>query len=109
MLLGKKIPDKFEVYNDYNHNLVNLFRCMRDCPEIRELYQGYEFFDFKRVHSMVQKYEAGREFPELLVGNYDLYEKEREKPRQLSFLELQEEPCQDVERILREGILSGKK
>lgn len=75
-----------------------------DCPEIRELYQGYEFFDFKRVHSMVQKYEAGREFPELLVGNYDLYEKEREKPRQLSFLELQEEPCQDVERILREKI-----
>lgn len=32
MLLGKKKPDKFEVYNDYNHNLVNLFRCMRDRP-----------------------------------------------------------------------------
>ena len=26
VLLGKKKPDKFEVYNDYNHNLVNLFR-----------------------------------------------------------------------------------
>ncbi len=24
MLLGKKKPDKFEVYNDYSHNLVNL-------------------------------------------------------------------------------------
>lgn len=32
VLLGKKKPDKFEVYNDYNHNLVNLFRCMRDRP-----------------------------------------------------------------------------
>ena len=32
VLLGKKKPDKFEVYNDFNHNLVNLFRCMRDRP-----------------------------------------------------------------------------
>lgn len=32
VLLGKKKPDKFEVYNDYNHNLVNLFCCMRDRP-----------------------------------------------------------------------------
>ena len=32
VLLGKRTPDKFEVYNDYNQNLVNLFRCMRDRP-----------------------------------------------------------------------------
>ena len=32
MLLGKAVPDKFEVYNDYNATLVNLFRCMRDRP-----------------------------------------------------------------------------
>ena len=32
VLLGKEQPDKFEVYNDYNRNLVNLFRCMRDRP-----------------------------------------------------------------------------
>lgn len=39
MLLGKSKPDKFEVYNDYNANLVNLFQCMRDRPMefIREL------------------------------------------------------------------------
>ena len=39
VLLGKAVPDKFEVYNDYNANLVNLFRCMRDRPMefIREL------------------------------------------------------------------------
>lgn len=73
------------------------------------MYHGYEFFDFKRVHSMVQKYEAGKEFPELLVGNYDLYEKERGKPRQISFMELQENGSRDVDEILREGILSGRK
>ena len=32
VLLGKPIPDKFEVFNDYNRNLVNLFRCMRSRP-----------------------------------------------------------------------------
>lgn len=32
VLLGKNKPDKFEVYNDFNHNLVNLFRCMRERP-----------------------------------------------------------------------------
>ena len=34
VLLGKKKPDKMEVYNDFNHNLVNLFRCMRDRPMV---------------------------------------------------------------------------
>ena len=39
VLLGKAKPDPFEVYNDYNSNLVNLFRCMRARPMalIREL------------------------------------------------------------------------
>ena len=58
-----------------------------DCPEIRGLYAGCEFFDFARVHSMVQRYEVGREFPELLVANYDLYEREKAKPDQLTLFE----------------------
>lgn len=77
-----------------------------DCEEIRELYQGYELFDFKRIHSMVQKYEAGKEFPELLIGNYDLYERERERPRQLTLREIAEEKTNDIEKILKEGITS---
>lgn len=79
-----------------------------DCEEIRELYQGYECFDFKRVHSMVQKYEAGKEFPEILIGNYDLYERERGKPRQLTLQEMAEEHSGNMEQILKEGIVSCK-
>ena len=36
---------------------------------------------------MVQRYEGGREFPELLVANYDLYEREKAKPDQLTLFE----------------------
>ena len=52
-----------------------------DCPEIRELYEGFSIFDFSRTHSMAQRYEAGKKFGELLIGNYDLLERERNKPQ----------------------------
>ena len=81
-----------------------------DCEEIRELYRGYALFDFQRVHTMVQRFDAGREFHELLIGNYDLYEREKDKPAQLSMQELlggTHEPI-DVQRILKERILPCK-
>ena len=56
-----------------------------DCPEIRGLYEGFPVFDFTRVHSMAQRYEAGKEFKELLIGNYDLFEREKAKPAQMKF------------------------
>lgn len=59
-----------------------------DCSEIRELYDGYSLFDFSRIHSMAQRYEAGKEFPELLIGNYDLFEREKTKPSQLTLFDL---------------------
>lgn len=77
-----------------------------DCSEIRELYDGYSVFDFSRRHMMVQRYEAGKEFKELLIGNYDLYERERNKPRQLTLFTRQEEF--NYEKILKECIISCK-
>lgn len=76
-----------------------------DCPEIRELYAGFSFFDFSRTHSMAQRYEAGKEFKELLIANYDLYEREREKPKQLTLFG---ESTFDHEKILKECIISCK-
>lgn len=80
-----------------------------DCPEIRKLYQDYNQFGFKRIHSMVQKYEAGKEFPELLIGNYDFYERERQNARQLTLFEMENElsPA-EIEKILKECIISCK-
>ena len=80
-----------------------------DCPEIRELYKGFSLFDFSRVHSMAQRYEAGKEFKELLIGNYDLYERERAKPQQLTLYDCygEHKGC-DYEKILKECIISCK-
>lgn len=78
-----------------------------DCPEVRKLYEGFSLFDFSRVHSMAQRYEAGKEFKELLIGNYDLYEREKGKPQQLTLFEVYGfgEGC-DYEKILKECIIS---
>lgn len=58
---------------------------------------------------MVQKYEAGKEFPELLIGNYDFYERERQNARQLTLFEMENEigPA-EIEKILKECIISCK-
>lgn len=80
-----------------------------DCTKIRELYNGFSMFDFSRVHSMAQRYEAGKEFKEMLIGNYDLYEREKGKPKQLTIFELQNDDENfDYEKILKECIISCK-
>ena len=55
-----------------------------DCPEVKEIYKDFYFYSFKRIHSMAQKYEAGKEFGEILIANYDLTERKQLKPVQLS-------------------------
>lgn len=75
-----------------------------DCPQIRGLYDGFSLFDFSRLHSMAQRYSAGKEFKELLIGNYDLYERERNRPRQLSMFR----DNFNYEKILRECVVSCK-
>ncbi len=80
-----------------------------DCPEIRELYEGFSIFDFSRTHSMPQRYEAGKKFGELLIGNYDLLERERNKPQQLTLFNIYGfEEDYDYEKVLKECIISCK-
>lgn len=72
-----------------------------DCPEIRELYDGFSLFDFSRTHSMAQRYEAGKEFKELLIANYDYYERENAKPKQLTLFDIYGDENYDYEKILK--------
>lgn len=82
-----------------------------DCPEIRELYKGFPMLDFSRTHSMAQRYDAGKEFKELLIGNYDLYEREKSKPKQMTLFNLHngiKEDDVNYEKILKECIVQCK-
>ena len=72
-----------------------------DCAFIRELYQDYSLFSFERIHTMAQRYSAGSMFSELLIGNYDLFERERTQPCQLTLFG-EDEP--DGEKVWKERI-----
>ena len=50
---------------------------------------------------------AGKEFKELLIGNYDLYSRQSEKPRQLTLFGETEKQF-DYEKVLKESIISCK-
>ena len=82
-----------------------------DCPEIRELYSGFSLFDFSRTHSMAQRYEAGKEFRELLIGNYDLYERAKNQPVQRTIFDVHSDADSEIpnyEKRLKECIVSCK-
>ena len=68
MLLGKDRPDPFEVYNDYNSNLVNLFRCIRDRPAelIREL--GFLPLNSREEFNAWKKFFEKEEFHDQYAG-----------------------------------------
>ena len=57
---------------------------------------------------MAQRYEAGKEFKELLIANYDYYERENAKPKQLTLFDIYGDENYDYEKILKESIISCK-
>ena len=43
-----------------------------NCPEIREWYSNYYIIDIARLNNIAQQYEAGSQYKEVLIANYDL-------------------------------------
>jgi DNA adenine methylase len=60
-----------------------------DCPEIRELYSrpGITIESTSRLSNIAQRYEAGKQYAELLISNYDTTEW-LESCRQMSLFDL---------------------
>ena len=63
-----------------------------DCPEIRELYKsrGARIESISRLSNIAQRYEAGKQYDELIISNYDTQEN-RDSIRQLSFADMIDE------------------
>ena len=70
-----------------------------DCPEIRELYsrEGLMIESTTRLSNIAQRYDAGKQYPELLISNYDTYE-EGVLARQLTLFD----DLEESEKILKE-------
>ena len=73
----KKISGKFLI--SYN-----------DCPEIRELYSGYEMYSYERLNNIRQRFDGGSMFGELLIANYDLNERRNANP-QMTLFEMEDD------------------
>ena len=72
-----------------------------DCPEIRELYDrpGIVVEGISRLSNIAQRYENGKQYPELLISNYDTTELARSCVQLTLFDRL------DSQEILNERIL----
>ncbi len=109
--VGFNLDDHVRLKNTLKNIKGKFLLSYNDCPEIRELYSGFSLFDFSRTHSMAQRYEAGKEFRELLIGNYDLYERAKNQPVQLTIFDVHSDADSEIpnyEKILKECIVSCK-
>lgn len=64
-----------------------------DCPFVRELYNapGIYMEATTRINNIKQRYDGGCQYEELLIANYNLYEREREAPAQLNLFDFRED------------------
>ncbi len=61
-----------------------------DCEFIRELYDapGIQIEAFTRINNIKQRYDNGAQFPEILIANYDMWERSHAAPTQMNLFEL---------------------
>ena len=59
-----------------------------DCEYIRELYRDFQIEAVTRINIMPQRYDSESEFPEVLIANYDMGERKKNQPRQISLFEM---------------------
>ena len=61
-----------------------------DCSFIRELYDSpnIQIESYTRINNIKQRYDNGAQFPEILVANYDMHEREINSPSQINLFEM---------------------
>lgn len=63
-----------------------------DCPEIRELYSGFNIYGYERLNNMGQRFDGGSMFGELLIANYDMNERLNAN-RQMLLYDMEDNLC----------------
>ncbi len=61
-----------------------------DCSFIRELYDApnIQIESYTRINNIKQRYDNGAQFPEILVANYDMHEREINSPSQINLFDI---------------------
>ncbi len=62
-----------------------------DCAYIRELYRDFWVEGVTRLNNLAQRYDHGSAFPEVLIANYDMGERRKNLPTQISLFDLYSE------------------
>lgn len=76
--------DHYRLKNTLSEIKGKFLLSYNDCEFIRELYDGYPMESYGRLNSISQRYEAGGVYGELLIANYDMRERMKSKPAQMS-------------------------
>ena len=60
-----------------------------DCGFVRELYDmpGIQTEAVTRINNIKQRYDNGAQFPEILIANYDMQERQRNMPAQITLFD----------------------
>ena len=88
--VGFKTADHERLWNSLKDITGKFLVSYNDCPEIRELYSGFEMYSYERLNNIRQRFDGGSMFGELLIANYDMNER-LDNNRQLSLFELEDE------------------
>jgi hypothetical protein len=51
------------------------------------LYQDYTIEAVSRLNNLAQRYDSGSAYAEVLIANYDIGERQRERPTQMGLFE----------------------
>ena len=62
-----------------------------DCDFIRDLYNApnIQIESFTRINNIKQRYDNGAQFSEILIANYDMYERKNNNPSQINLFEIE--------------------
>jgi len=74
---------------------IRLYECLKeikgyfllsynDCEFVKELYKDYTIVERSRANTLAHVHKPGSQFRELLIANYDINERRKSKPVQLS-------------------------
>ncbi|MCJ7855390.1 DNA adenine methylase [Lachnospiraceae bacterium NSJ-143] len=88
----KLYMERFSLDDHYSLNRIlssiqgRFMLSYNDCEFIRDLYKDFNIETVERLNSISQRYDPGNMFKEVLIANYDMNERRKKQPSQLSLL-----------------------